>query len=306
MDQNKAIVSDLFNFLEASTSAYHAVLECERRLVEKGYVKLDMSVNWSIGASQKYYVMPNDSMLVAINVASEMHKLNRFKVIAAHNDSPSFKVKTKSEMTYENCLKLNTEVYGAPILNTWLDRVLALAGKVALKSEDILQPNIKYVDLKNCLLTIPNIAIHMNRKMNEGVTLNPQVDLLPILALIEDKLEAKGYLTNLIAKALNVQASDILDFDLFLYLTEKGALIGADEDLISAPRLDDLAMVYASMQALMNSEVSRGINVAVCFNHEEVGNTSIEGADSNVLAMIMERLTLAYNNTKEQYYRMLD
>ncbi len=299
-------VNDFLDFLKVSTTTYHTVLECERRLLAAGFTKLNMNETWCMQPSGKYYVLPNHAMCVAFTVASEMHRLNGLKLIVTHNDSPCFKIKTRPEMVFENCLKLNTEVYGGPILNTWLDRLLSIAGKVVLKSDDILNPKIAFVDLKKTILTIPNLAIHMNRKINEGVALNPQIDLLPVLGLIDKQCQTDGYLVRLIAQELQVEASDILDFDLFVYLAEEGALIGVEEELISAPRLDNLSMVYASIEALINSGHEKGINLAVCFNHEEVGNTSIEGADSTLLAMITERIMMGYNKTKDQYYRMLD
>lgn len=306
MQKEKEVVADFFDFLKTSTTAYQTVIECERRLRAAGFTKLNMKESWCIQPNGRYYVIPYDAILVAFTVASEMHSLNGFKIITSHNDSPCFKIKSKPEITYQNCLKLNTEVYGGPILNTWLDRLLSIAGKVVLKSEDVFKPKTAFVDLKKTVLTIPNLAIHMNSKINDGLALNPQIDLMPVLGVIDSSCETEGYLVKLIAKELQVDPSEILDFDLFVYLAEEGTLIGLDESLISAPRLDDLAMVYSSIEALIQTKYNNGVNIAVCFNHEEVGNTSIEGAESNLLAIITERILMGSNKTKEQYYRILD
>lgn len=306
MEDGRERVVDFLNFIEVSTTAYQTVIECERRLIAAGFTRLTMKESWCIQPAGKYYIIPYDAMLVAFTGASEMHRLNGFKIIASHNDNPSFKIKAKPEITLGNCLKLNTEVYGAPILSTWLDRLLSIAGKVVLRSEDVLKPRTAFVDLKKVVLTIPNLAIHLNKKINEGVALNLQIDMLPVLGLIDNTCESQGYLMKLLAKELQVDPTEILDFDLFIYLAEKGALIGIEENLISAPRLDNLAMVYASMEALIEAHHDKDIHIAVCFNHEEVGSTSIEGADSNLFSLITERILMGYNKTKEQYYRMLD
>ncbi|PKM95173.1 MAG: M18 family aminopeptidase [Firmicutes bacterium HGW-Firmicutes-1] len=300
------VVADFLEFLEGATTPYQTVLECEKRLVKAGFVRLNMEESWSMTPKGRYYVIPYDSIIIAFTVANEMHNLDRIKVIASHNDSPCFKIKSNPEMLDGNILKLNTEVYGGPILNTWMDRTLSIAGKVGLRSEDIFKPIVKYVDMKKTIVTIPNIAIHMNRKVNEGIELNKQVDLLPVLGLWDKEKDKSGFLIQLISDAVGVQPSEVLDFDLYLYLAEKGAVIGVDEGLISAPRLDNLAMVYTSIEALMKSNNKSGIQMAVCFNNEEIGSTTIEGADSSLLSIIIQRIMAAFNRSTEQYYRMLN
>lgn len=307
---NKAKINDFFEFLGDATTPYQTVLACERRLIKAGFSKLNMDENWSMNPKGKYYVIPYDSIIIAFTVANEMHHLDRFKIIISHNDSPCFKIKSKPEMVDGNVMKLNTEVYGGPILNTWMDRPLSIAGKVGLRSDDIFQPKVKYVDLKKPLLTIPNLAIHMNPKVNEGVELNKQVDMMPVIGLTNNEKDKKnndkdGYLVGIIADALGVSKNDVLDYDLFVYLAEQGMTIGVDEMMISGPRLDNLAMVYSSFEALMGSNNPIGIQMAVCFNHEEVGSTTIEGADSTLLSIIAQRIVLSFNKPIEHYYRML-
>lgn len=308
MGNNKPQVKDFLDFIDVSTTAYHTVLECKRRLEEAGFERLYMKDAWCLEAAGKYYTILYDEMIVAFTVPQERQRVSYFKIIASHCDSSCFRIKAKPEMVIGNCLKLNTEVYGAPILNTWLDRTLSIAGKVILKSENIYNPRIEFIDMNDIYLTIPNLAIHLNKKVNEGVELNKQIDMLPFISLINEQTEAEGYLTQLVAEKLDVDASEILDMDLFVYLNEKGATVGKNKNLISAPRLDDLSMVYASIDAITKIDPyeQMGVNIAVCFNNEEIGNTSIKGADSSLFATILERITMAYEKTKEQFFRMVD
>lgn len=303
---NNNIVKDFLNFLNTSTTPYQTVIECERRLVEAGFTRLYMEEAWYIQPGGKYYIIPYDSVVAAFKVAEGTYNAKGFKIIASHNDSPCFKIKPNPEMKEGNVLKLNTEVYGGPILNTWMDRLLSIAGKVSLKSNNIFKPKIEYIDFKKPLLTIPNLAIHLNRKVNEGLELNKQIDLLPILSIINKEEDINNFLVKLISKGLGAEPEDVLDFDLFAYLAEEGKTIGVNEELISAPRLDNLAMVYASFQALINCENNQEINMAVCFNHEEIGSTSIEGADSSLFSIITKRIITSFNKTIGQYYRMLN
>lgn len=299
-------INDFFEFLNKATTPYQTVIECEARLVKAGFVKLEMQDVWSISGWGRYYIKPYDSMLVAFTVAKEMHFFDRFKIIATHNDSPCFKLKPNPEIKEGNIIKLNTEVYGGPILNTWMDRPISIAGKVALCSEDILKPQIEYLDFDAPILTIPNQAIHLNRKVNEGVELNKQTDMLPILGVIDEKEEIKGYFNRSLAKYLNILPEEILDYDMYLYLKEEAELTGINNEVICGPRLDNLAMVYASFYSLINTEPNpKDLQMAVCFNNEEVGSTTIEGADSSLLSIIAERIVLSFNKNREHYHRML-
>ncbi len=299
-------VKDFFEFLNNSTTPYQTVMECEKRLIQAGFIKLEMQEVWSISGWGKYYIKPYDSMLVAFTVAKEMHFLDRFKIITTHNDSPCFKIKPNPEIKEGNVIKLNTEVYGGPILNTWMDRPLSIAGKVALCSEDILKPQIKYLDFEAPLLTIPNQAIHLNRKVNEGMELNKQTDMLPVLGILDEREEIKGYFNKRLAELLSINAEEILGYDMYLYLKEEAELTGANKEIICGPRLDNLAMVYASFYSLINTEPNpKDIQMAVCFNNEEIGSTTIEGADSNLLSIITERIVLSFNKNREHYHRML-
>jgi len=207
-----------------------------------------------------------------------------------------------SENTY---IKLNTEVYGGPILNTWLDRPLSLAGRVIIRGENLLYPDVRLVNIKSPIMIIPNLAIHMNKKVNEGIELNKQVDMLPLLALINEGFEKENYLIKLISKELNINYKDILDFDLFLYEYDKGNVIGVEDEFISASRLDDLEAVHAGLHALINSRISKATNILVCFDNEEVGSATKQGADSEMLSNVLERIVLSLGGNREDFFRAL-
>lgn len=196
-------------------------------------------------------------------------------------------------------------MYGGPILNTWMDRPLSLAGRIVLKGKDSFHPEIKLLNIKRPLMIIPNLAIHMNRNINSGVELNRQKHMLPLLALVNDKFKQGHYLTQIISEELSVPEEDILDFDLFLYEFEKGSIIGADQEFISSGRLDDLSMVYSGIKAISNSKIKNTTNVMVCFDNEEVGSTTKQGANSPMLLSILERIAFNLGKSKDDFYRAI-
>jgi aspartyl aminopeptidase len=209
-------------------------------------------------------------------------------------------------MTVENhYIKLNTETYSGPILSTWMDRPLSVAGRVTLRGENLFHPVTRLVNIKKPILIIPNLAIHMNRNINQGVELNKQKDMLPLMGLINENLEKGNYLISTIAKELNAEFKEILDFDLFLYEYEKGTIMGLNDEFISSPRLDDLSMVHAGITAIAYSEAINSTNVVVCFDNEDIGSTSKQGADSPLLPNILERIVATMGGDKQDYFRAI-
>ncbi|KEH89053.1 MULTISPECIES: M18 family aminopeptidase [Clostridium] len=298
--------NELLDFIYKSPTAFHAVDTIKKVLNKEGFSELKECEKWNIEKGKKYYMTKNDSAIVAFVVGNgEVHE-DGFKIIGAHTDSPTFRIKPNPEMTSEQSyIKLNTEVYGGPILNTWLDRPLAVAGRVTLKGENILFPETKLVNINKPIMIIPNLAIHMNRNINQGIELNRQVDTLPILGLINDKFEKNDYLLKAIAKELDVDYKEIIDFDLFLYEYEKGSIIGIENEFVSSGRLDDLEAVHAALEGLTQSNVSKATNVLVCFDNEEVGSSTKQGADSNMLANVLERIVISLNGDREDFFRAL-
>lgn len=306
MNKELQLAQELIDFLYDSPTAFHAVESVKKMLSPLGFKELKEEEKWNIVKGGKYYVTKNGSAIFAFVVGNGEIEEEGFKIIGAHTDSPTFRVKPEPEVITENSyVKLNTEVYGGPILNTWLDRPLALAGRVTLRSENVLYPEIRLVNINRPIMIIPNLAIHMNRNVNAGVELNRQKDMLPMLSLVNETLEKNKYLLNTLASELDVNAEDILDFDLFLYEYEKGSIIGLNNEFISSGRMDDVAMVHAGIKALANSTVGKATNIAACFDNEEVGSSTKQGADSELLASILERICICLGKSKEDYYRSL-
>ncbi|WP_163191896.1 M18 family aminopeptidase [Clostridium thermarum] len=303
MKDNRKYAEELLAFINESPTAYHAVLTTEGILKNKGYEELKAEDKWSIMAGGKYYTKINDSAIFAFNVGHGNIEEHGFKIIGAHTDSPGFKIKPNPEICAEGkYISLNTEVYGGPIMNTWLDRPLSVAGRVAVRTNGLL-PKTLFVNIKRPIMVIPNLAIHFNRQANEGVPVNPQKHTLPLLAVIKDKVEKNEYLIKLLSKELKVEKEEILDFDLYLYEYEKGSIVGSEEDFISSGRLDNLAMVHAGLEALINTNAQGGVNLLACFDNEEVGSSTRQGADSEVLPHILERILLSLGKGREELFR---
>lgn len=306
MTKELQFAQQLIDFLYESPTAFHAVENVKTDLKNAGFEELMEEDKWSLKKGGKYYTTKNHSALVAFVVGNGEIENHGFKIIGAHTDSPTFRIKPSCEMVVESTyVRLNTEVYGGPILSTWFDRPLSVAGRVVLKGENILYPKTKLVNIKRPILIIPNVAIHMNREVNKGVEINPQRDTLPLLSLVNEELEKGNYLINAIAKELGVEAKDIIDFDLFLYEFEKGSIIGLNNEFISAGRLDDLQMVHAGIEAIIEAPVTDATNVMVCFDNEEIGSSTKQGADSDMLANILERIVLAFGKEREDFFRAL-
>ena len=302
----RELALDLIDFLDKSPTAYQSVTTIKKILDKEGFIEVKEEDKWNLQKEGKYYVIKNNSALIAFRVGKGDISDDGFKLIGAHTDSPGFRIKGNPEMVSEGkYLKLNTEVYGGPLLYTWFDRPLGIAGRVTIKGKSLLKPEIKLLNIKKPLLIIPSVAIHMNRAVNEGFGVNKQKDTLPLLSLINDKFEKDNYLLKIIAKELNVSEKDVLGFDLYLCDIEKGALIGLNEEFISAGRLDDMWMVYAGIKALVDGKVTNGTNIMVCVDNEEIGSNTAQGADSDLLLNILERIALALGKDREGLHRAL-
>lgn len=302
----KKLALELIDFLYDSPSACHGVKATQKILNENGFIEIKESDKWDLKAKGKYYVVKNDSALIAFEIGSGNIEETGLRLIGAHTDVPGFRIKPNPQMISEGkYIKLNTEVYGGPILHTWFDRPLSIAGKVSLRDKSPLKPETRLVNINKPLLIIPSLAIHMNREVNEGFKINKQVDTIPLLGLINEKLEKEDYLMNLLADELKVNKEDILNFELGLYEYEKGMLIGMNEELISSGRFDDLWMVYAGIRALIDSSENEATKVMICIDNEEIGSLTAEGANSTLLNNILERIAIGLGKNKEEYYRAL-
>ncbi|KOA19969.1 putative M18 family aminopeptidase 2 [Clostridium homopropionicum DSM 5847] len=306
MSKEIKLAEELIEFIYNSPTAFHAVNSLKEVLKREGFKEIKEEEQWKLEKGLKYFMTKNDSALIAFVVGKGKIHENGFKIIGTHTDSPSFRIKPNPEMVSENTyIKLNTEVYGGPILNTWLDRPLAIAGRVILKGDNPLFPESKLVNINKPIMIIPSLAIHMNRGVNDGIALNKQVDMLPMAGLINEQFEKDNFLVRILSKELNIDYKEILDFDLFLYEYEKGSIIGLEKEFISSGRLDDLEAVHGGIKALIKSQASKATNVLVCFDNEEVGSSTKQGADSPMLTNVLERIVLALEGDREDYFRAL-
>ncbi len=297
------VITDLLDFLDSSPLNFHAVATCACRLEKAGFVRLDPSDRWEIVPAGKYYVTANDSAIFAF-VAGDGGPASPFHIIAAHSDSPGLRLKPCCEMpSAGGALRLNVEVYGGPILYTWFDRPLSIAGRVMLRSDNPLQPEARTVMFRRPLLVIPHLAIHFNRAVNEGNKLSKQKDMLPVIAL--DCKESKGMIRKLVAEELDVEPDRIIDYDLSLYSTAKAQVVGADEDMLCSGRLDDLSMVHAGMTALLaEADVkSQNTRVLAVFDNEETGSGTKQGAASPVLEHILRSVIYARGGSERDFMR---
>ena len=304
MDKYGPTVDGLMQFMDASVCNFFAVRTLREMLDASGFVCLDSRDKWELRRGGKYYIVKNDSALFAF-VVGEGDPADGFKIISAHSDSPGFRIKPNPEMMSDGgVVKLNTEVYGGPILYTWFDRPLSIAGRVILKSDDSLNPTVKLVRFDRPLLTIPHLAIHFNRGVNEGNPLSKQKDMLPVLGIIKEKAEKNGLVLRMVASELGVYSSDILDFDLSLYDTTKAAIVGLDGEFVTSGRLDDLSMVHAAVSALLTAEgVDKRTRVMAIFDNEETGSGTKQGAASPVLMNALRRIVGALGGLEEDYLR---
>lgn len=300
------LVEDLLDFIDHSPTSFQVVKNTSDKLIENGFKELEISQNWYLKKNGKYFIKKNDSALIAFITGNGNLGKEGYRIITSHTDSPGFKIKPSPEILLEDkYLKLNTEVYGGPILNTWLDRPLALAGRVTYQGENPLKPLNKLININKAILTIPNLAIHMNPEINKGIELNKQKHLLPLLSIIDEEFQKDDFLIKLLSKETGIELNKILDFDLYLYEYENGRIAGLNEVFISASRLDNLAMVHASLSSFLETEENDATRIIVLFDNEEIGSMTKQGADSPFLANTLERISISLGYSREEYFRAL-
>ena len=305
MSEHLKIANELIDFIYKSPTAFHATENSQEMLEAANFQQIELTNKWKLQKGGKYYVKKNNSSIFAF-VIGKSDSIDSFRIVGAHTDSPCLKIKPNPEILSEGFLKLNTEVYGGPILNTWFDRPLSLAGRVIIKEKDSLIPKTSLININEPIMVIPNIAIHMNREVNNGVAVNNQKELLPIIQTVSGRFEKNNFLLNLISKTLKIDSNDILDFDLYLYEYEKGCVIGLENEFISSPRLDDLEAVEAGINSIINSSHNENtINLMACYDNEEVGSTTKQGANSQLLSNILERIIISLSGTRDDFLRIV-
>ena len=306
------MIKRLLSFLDASPVNFLAVKNLTDELQQHGYRRIDTTEALGmVKAGDKFFVTKNDSSIYAFQIGRKPLAETGFHMICAHCDSPTFRIKPHAEIDCEGgIVKLNTEVYGGPIMSTWFDRPLTLAGRVIVKGKDVMSPTTLLMHVKRPLLQISNLAIHFNRQVNDGVKLSRQKDVLPILGIINDELEKGNLLMNIILEELNKQQTvtreDILDFDLYLADATPACTFGAHNELISSGRLDDLSMCFAGLEALLASQPTDTTQVLAIFDNEETGSQTKQGAGSPFLSYMLKRIALAQGGTEEAYYQAVE
>ncbi len=302
------MIKRLLSFLDASPVNFWAVKNIAEELQKNGFRHVNpQEPLGKVEAGDKFFVTKNDSSIYAFQIGRKPLADAGFHMICAHCDSPTFRIKPNAEMTCEGgIVKLNTEVYGGPIMSTWFDRPLTLAGRVIVKGEDAMHPQTLLLHIKRPLLQISNLAIHFNRQVNDGVKLSRQKDVLPILGIINDELEQGNLLMNVITAELNIRQKDILDFDLYLADATPACTFGVHDEFISSGRLDDLSMCWAGVEAMIASAPTDTTQVLALFDNEETGSQTKQGAGSPFLSYMLKRIALSQSGTEEAYYQAVE
>lgn len=291
-------VEELFQFIENSPSCFHAIETIREKLNDEGFIELVEGRSWQIEKGKKYYVTRNLSSIIAFKIPE--NDLKNFHIVASHSDSPTFKIKENAEIEVNNkYVKLNTEKYGGMICSTWFDRPLSIAGRILVKEGNLVKTHL--VNIDKDLVIIPNLAIHMNRAVNDGYKYNAQIDMLPLYG----DNTSKGSLMKTVAQSVGVEEDSILGTDLFLYNRMRGTKIGANSEYISSPRLDDLECAYASLSAFLSETNSNSASVYCVFDNEEVGSGTKQGADSTLLYDVLRRINMCLGNSEEDYYKLI-
>ena len=306
-DFSRLQARDLLDFIDASPSPWHAVATIEKQLKAEGFIQLNEPESWQLENGGRYYVIRDDSSIIMFTVGSDAPADAGFKIIGAHTDSPSLRVKPNAGQSDAQLLRVGVEVYGGAIIATFADRDLSLAGRVSYREQggDLVS---KLICFEQALLRLPNLAIHMNREVNEkGLKLDKQTGLPLILATLSEELPAQQQFTELIAQQAGIDTDALLSWELNIYDTQKGEFWGLDEEFIANSQLDNLASCHAGLQALLSTGTNATKSTHVCafFDHEEVGSESSKGADGSFLSDVLERINLATGHNKEEFCRAL-
>ena len=294
------IISELTTFIEHAPTAFHAVAELKEILKQEGFEELKESEKWKVKPGKRYYVTRNNSSIIAVKAGKELDNYS-FHVTASHSDSPAFKLKENAEIEVaKKYTLLNTEGYGGMICQTWFDRPLSLAGRVMVKKGERIETRLVKVDRD--LLMIPSLAIHMDRKVNEGRAVNKQIDMLPVLS---GSVKEQGEVRSLVAEELGLKDTDIYGMDLFLYNRMGAVRWGSNREFIGCPRLDDLQCAFSSMEGFLQGNREESISVHCVLDNEEVGSSTRQGAASAFLKDTLMRINMGLGRTQEEYYMAL-
>lgn len=287
---------DLIEFIKKSPSVFHAVDALKTELKSEGFEELAEGKKWNIQKGSKYFVTRNHSSIIAFKVGEYLDDYS-FNIVASHCDSPSFKIKDNYKIeASKKYVQLNTEKYGGMIYSTWLDRPLSVAGRIIAKNGENFETVLVNID-KNLVL-IPNVAIHMNKEINSGMKYNEQVDLLPLYGICS---EGKDSFMDLVSSYAGVQKDNIISTDLFLYNRTEPTVWGENDEFMSSPKLDNLQCAYATLQGFLRGSNTKSVNVYCCFDNEEVGSGTKQGAASTFLEDVLKRINDNLGKSSEEY-----
>ncbi len=292
---------NLLTYIQSSTSPYHTVQTSKEILLADGFTEIRLDEEWQLREGD-YLVDIYGTTLFAFHIGANMRK--QLHIATGHTDFPAFRIKPNPFIAQNGYGKINIEAYGGSIINTWLDRPLSVAGAVACKGDSPYEPDVTLVDIKRPIATIPNLAIHMNRQMNEGVALNKQTQMLPLLTSLDGSDDKENEWSNFLSKEVGCAEEDILSFELTLYPTEEGTLLGLHDEFISSPRLDNLTSCYACLVGLVEAKRNNveGLSFIALFDNEEVGSRTKQGGASTVLTQVITRIYSALGYSSDECY----
>lgn len=294
----KKTTRELLSFIEKSYSCFHLIQNMKEELNENGFQELYEAQEWKLECGGKYYVSRNESSLIAFQIPKQ--DFTGFQIMASHSDFPTFKVKENPEICVENqYMKLNVEKYGGMLCAPWFDRPLSVAGRILVREGYTIET--KLVNVDRDLVMIPNLAIHMNREVNDGYKYNAQTDMLPIYS----NMTEKGDFMSVIAENAGVKKENILGSDLYLYNRMKGSIWGANEEFVSSAKLDDTQCAFASLKGFLQAENKQAVSVHCVLDNEEVGSGTKQGAASTFLKDTLGRINRGLNRTEDAYLQAL-
>jgi len=302
--QARTAAHELINFIDASPSPWHVVSSVEARLLAQGFTRLEEGERWQLAPAGRYYVVRGGASMIAFVLGSQSPAEAGFRIVGAHTDSPGLRLKPKATLTGDGVTRLGVEVYGGPILATFTDRDLSLAGRVVLRTA--AGQETRMLRFERPLVRLPNLAIHMNRDVNEqGLKLNKQTELPLILGQLREGDDAEAQLRKLLADAVQADAADLLGWDLTVYDVQKGCLWGANEEFIASRQLDNLASTYAALTALIATKQPTATCVTAFFDHEEIGSESATGAGGSFAIDVLTRISLQAELDEEDRRRAM-
>ena len=295
-------IQDLLDFIDASPSPWHVVTTSSERLTKAGFKALNESEAWQLETGGRYFVTRSGSSIIAFTIGQNSLPISGFNMVGAHTDSPGLRLKPHAAFSSDGLIRIGVEVYGGPILATFADRDLSMAGRVNVRIANGFETRL--IKFDKPLLRLPNLAIHMNREVNDkGLKFNKQTELPLLFGESANGIEADAQFLGHIAKSIKVEVKDIINFELNVFDTQKGIIWGANQEFIADSQLDNLASCHAALSALLANKKPNNTAICALFDHEEVGSESATGASGSFLADIVERISLHLN--KEEKLRAL-